>query len=245
MNTLTGYLGFAALFVFSGMTLSAQDINIRRVEIENDKVYLYYDLADTAKGRFYTVNLYSSRDNFINPLQRLKGDVGIEVVPGSARKIEINALEEFGAAFTGKVAFELRAKVFIPFIRMEGFVGKKFKRGKPYEIHWTGGRPQNVLNFDLYRGEEKISTFPNIPNAGKYNLVFPTDTKTGSNYHFRVSDSKNRDEVINTSKFSVRRKIPLLYLILPAPVIGVAIFLAQPPEGEPDIDDFPLISKQN
>jgi hypothetical protein len=228
------------LLLLLGTIASAQDVNIKRIELENANVFIYYDLTDTTRGRLYSVNLYSSRDNFINPLTKVSGDFGIEVLPGSDRKISINAVEEFGPSFEGKVSFELRAKVYIPFIRMEGF-GKKFKRGKPYEIHWTGGRPQNVLNFDLYKGDTKVQTFANIPNAGKYNLVFPTDTRPGT-YKFRISDGKNRDEIVNTTPFTISRKIPLAYKIIPVFVAGGVIYiLTKPkPECEGCLPEFPV-----
>jgi hypothetical protein len=238
----TAPAGALLLFLFVSFA-RGQDINIRRVELENEKVNIYYDLADTTRGRLYSVNLYSSRDNYINPLQKLKGDFGIEVVPGNQRKIEVNALQEFGPNFEGKVAFELRAKVYIPFIRLDGFNGSKFKRGKPYEIRWTGGRPQNVLNFDLYEDEQKITTFSNIPNAGKYNLVFPSDTKPGKNYKFRISDSKNRDEVVNTGKFSITRKVPMMLIIVPGVILigGATYYLTLDKDECPDcLPEFPL-----
>lgn len=236
-----GALIFASFMTFNSVS-NAQDIFIKRVELENEKVYLFYNLKDTTRGRNYTVNLYSSHDNFINPLQKLQGDVGLEVVPGDERKIEMNVKEEFGAEFEGKVAFELRAKVYIPFIRLEGFNDyKKFKRGKPYEIHWSGGRPQNVLNFELYKGENKITAFTNIANAGKYNLVFSPDTKPGSNYRFRISDSKNRDEVVNTGLFTIERKIPLLFKVVPAVAVGSLLYfvLKPKPACEGCLVDFP------
>lgn len=235
----------ALLFVFFmafNAESNAQDILIKRVELENEKVYLFYQLKDTTRGRNYTVNLYSSRDNFINPFQKLQGDAGLEVVPGDERKIEVNIKEEFGEGFEGKVAFELRAKVYIPFIRLDGFNDyKKFKRGKPYEIHWSGGRPQNVLNFELYRGENKITAFTNIANAGKYNLVFSPDTKPGSNYRFRISDSKNRDEVVNTGTFTIARKVPLLLKVVPAVAVGSVLYFALKPKPacEGCLVDFP------
>ena len=235
----------ALLFVFFmafNAESNAQDILIKRVELENEKVYLFYQLKDTTRGRNYTVNLYSSRDNFINPFQKLRGDAGLEVVPGDERKIEVNIKEEFGEGFEGKVAFELRAKVYIPFIRLDGFNDyKKFKRGKPYEIHWSGGRPQNVLNFELYRGENKITAFTNIANAGKYNLVFSPDTKPGSNYRFRISDSKNRDEVVNTGTFTIARKVPLLLKVVPAVAVGSVLYFALKPKPacEGCLVDFP------
>jgi hypothetical protein len=231
-----------SLLISLSFASNAQEVTIKRIELENEKVVLFYELNDSTRDRFYTINLYSSRDNFISPLQKLKGDFGLEVRPGSENKIEISANEEFGNSFEGKIAFELRAKVYIPFIRLEGFNDyKKFKRGKPYEIHWSGGRPQNVLNFELYNGETKITAFTNIANAGKYNLIFPIETKAGRNYRFKISDSKNKDEVVNTGTFTITRKIPLFLKILPVAVIGGSLyFLLKPkPECEGCLPDFP------
>jgi hypothetical protein len=234
----------AMVLVLSCLSLlsRAQDMTIKRIELEDSKVFFYYDLADTARGRYYTVNLYSSRDNYLNPLQKLKGDYGLEVLPGSDRVITLDAKEEFGETFNGKLGFELRAKVFIPFIRIEGFNDyKKFKRGKPYEIQWSGGRPQNVLNFELYKGEEKITVFSNIANAGKYNLLFAQDTKPGSDYHFRISDSKNKDEVVNTKEFAISRKVPLVLKAVPVVLVGGALFVLLKPKEECAgcLPDFP------
>ena len=220
-----------ALFLSLIASVKAQDLRIKHIDLENENVILYYDLVDTTRGRLYAINVYSSRDNYISPLQHLKGDFGIEVQPGSNRKIEVNIKEEYGPTFDGKLAFEIRAKVYIPFITMEGFnASRKFKKGKVYEIHWTGGRPQNILNFDLYRGENKINSFYNIPNAGKYNLIFPKDTKPGRNYKFRVSDSKNKDEVVNTAPFTITRKVPLVFIIAPAAAVGGALYFVFKPK---------------
>lgn len=242
----------AMLILFFGAALTcicanAQEVVIKRIELENEKVYLHYDLQDTTRNRYYTVNLYASRDNFLNPLEKIKGDVGIEVPPGSDRKIEVNIHDEFGSEFEGKIAFELRAKVYIPFIRITSFSEfKKFKRGKPYEIQWSGGRPQNVLNFDLYKGEQKVHTFSGIPNGGKYALIFPMDTKPGSDYRFRISDNRNKDEVVNTVGFSITRKVPLLYKTIPVALIGGALYVVLQPEVEcPDcLVEFPLPNKK-
>jgi hypothetical protein len=237
------------LLVAAGIAASAQEVLIKRIELENQKVFVFYELNDSTRDRFYTINLYSSRDNFISPLQKLKGDIGLEVRPGSQRRIEINANEEFGNSFEGKVAFELRAKVYIPFIRLEGFNDyKKFKRGKPYEIHWSGGRPQNVLNFELYNGDTKITSFTNIANAGKYNLIFAPNTKPGKNYRFKISDSKNKDEIINTGTFTIAPKIPLILKTLPVLAIGGALIFLSPrkkSDCEGCLMDFPDVPPDN
>ncbi|MEX1240545.1 MAG: Ser-Thr-rich GPI-anchored membrane family protein [Cyclobacteriaceae bacterium] len=223
----------AAFALLLGASAYSQEITIKRIELEHEKVYLHYSLQDTTVNRYYTINLYTSRDNFLNPVQKIKGDVGIEVPPGNNRKIEVNVRDEFGPDFEGKLAFELRAKVYIPFIRITSFTEyKKFKRGKPYEIQWSGGRPQNVLNFDLFKGDQKVHTFPGIPNGGKYTMLFPMNTKPGDDYRFRISDSKNKDEVVNFGTFSIRRKVPLLFKVLPAAAIGGVSYILLQPEEE-------------
>jgi len=223
----------SVLFVFAWINVTGQELNIKRIELEQSKVFLIYDLQDTTKNRHYTVNLYSSHDNFISPLQKLRGDFGLEVTPGNNRKIEVNLKEEFGLEFEGKLAFELRARVYLPFIRMDGFNEfKKFKRGKLYEIHWSGGRPQNVLNFELFRKDQKTHMFSGIPNGGKYNLVFPMDTKPGKNYRFRISDTKNKDEVVNTEEFTISRKTPLLMKAVPVLGVGALLYILFQPKEE-------------
>lgn len=233
-------------FLLAEFRAAAQEINIKRIELEHEKVYLIYDLQDTTRGRHYTVNLYSSKDNFINPLVNISGDWGLEVLPGNNRKIVINAKQEFGGDLNEKLAFELRGKVYIPFIRLDGFNAfQKFKRLKHYDLHWSGGRPQNILNFELYRGEKRVHTFSGIANEGKYSLLFPADTRPGKNYRFRITDSKNKDEIVNTSTFTIRRKIPLIYKAVPAVAAATALYLLVKPEEEcPDcIPYFPETKK--
>src|SRR5258705_12516624 len=68
-------------------------------ELDGDYVFFNYSLIDSTLGRTYTVNLYTSKDNFTYPLQKVKGDIGIEIQPGVNKKIERNAKQEFGHTF--------------------------------------------------------------------------------------------------------------------------------------------------
>ena len=99
---------------------------------------------------------------------------------------------------------------YVPFVELDGIEqGMIFKRGKSQDIVWFGGRGDNILSFELYRGEQLIRTFEERPNTGNTKLVIPTGVKPGNNYRFRISDSKNRDEVVYSHPFEVKRKIPL------------------------------------
>lgn len=211
----------SAFFCFLSALSYAQNFTIIKAERQGDNLIVYYDLLDSITNRTYTINVYNSLDNFINPLTKISGDLGLEVKPGGNRKIVWRAKEELGAEFTGDLSLEVRGKIYIPFVKLDGFDDyKKFKRQRDYKITWTGGRGNSVLNFDLYRGEKKITTFPNIANVGQYTLKFDANVRPGSNYKLKVSDAKNKDDVIWTDKFRIKRKTPLLIKIIPFVAIG-------------------------
>lgn len=205
------------------LSAAGQTFSIGRIELLDQKVVIHFDLMDSVAGRSYTLRVYSSVDNFINPLTQLTGDVGLEVKPGKDKKIIWNPAE-FGSEYEGSVSLEIRGRVFIPFVRFSGLEEYRiFKRGKGYDLTWSGGTQQNVLNFDLYKGDKKVTTFPNIANVGHYKMTLPKDIKPGKDYRLRVSDTKNKDEVVTTGTFAVKRKTPLLLKLLPVAVVGVIL----------------------
>lgn len=104
---------------------------------------------------------------------------------------------------------EIRGRIYIPFVRLNG--------------SYQTNTEQNILNFDLYRDEQKITSFPNIANVGHHAFTLPTSVKPGKGYSFRIIDTKNRDQIVNTKSFVVKRKVPLLLKVVPFVAIGVVI----------------------
>ena len=211
----------ASLWLFN-ITVSAQEFSIKKVEITADQVMLHYDLIDTTRYRTYTIRVYSSVDKFLAPLTKLSGDAGIEVTPGLNKKIVWNSKEELGASFIGNVELEVRGRVYIPFIRLVGFEDvKDRKRTVPFIVKWTGGSSGNILNFQLYNKDHKlVHTFPNAPNELQYKLTIPGSVKPGKGYYFRISDSKNSDQVVNSPSFTVKPKYPLPLKAVPVILVG-------------------------
>jgi hypothetical protein len=205
-------------------SVMGQQFSIKRLEVAGDKINLYYDLTDTIASRTYTITLFSSYDNFISPVQKASGDLGLEVKPGSNKKIIWNVKEELGADFDGKVGLEVRGRLYIPFVRLDG-LNKSFKRLRPTEITWTGGTQQNILNFDLYRGEDKVTSFLNIANVGHYTLTVPATVRPGKGYKFKITDIRNKDQIVYSAPFRVTRRIPLLMKVAPLALIGAATWL--------------------
>src|SRR6188768_255709 len=89
------------LLLASAFAVRAQEFTIKKVEITGESVILHYDLIDTVKARTYSINLYSSKDSYLAALQKVKGDVGLEVRPGVNKKIIWNSKEELGPVFHG------------------------------------------------------------------------------------------------------------------------------------------------
>src|SRR6267142_4555464 len=177
-------------------TLAAQEFKINKVEMTPETIILHYDLIDSTENRAYIVNVFSSRDQFVNPLQKLRGDFGIEVRPGLNKRIEWNAKEELGANYEGGFELEVRGRVYIPFITFENLAaGLSIKRGVKKKLTWSGGTKQ-YLNFNLYKVEKPVEVFPNISNTHEYDLLLPMNIKPGKGYYFIVSDSKNKDQVM-------------------------------------------------
>jgi hypothetical protein len=213
-----------AIWTLIGVNSPAQTIELKYVELLDNMVVLQYDLLDSVEGRFFIIRLYHSKDNYLNPLEKITGDMGIEVRPGLNKKIVWDAREELGELFDGSVALEIRGRVFVPFINVEQINHYKvFKRGRKYALTWSGGTPQNILNFDLFNKDQKVLTFPNVANVGHHQFEFPVHLKPGKSYRFRVSDTKNRDDVVYSQPFQVKRKVPLLLKVIPATLAATAL----------------------
>jgi len=218
----------------------AQSIELRNIEFLKGKMVIRYDLIDSVEGRSYSIRLYSSADGFLNALQKIIGDAGLEVKPGKNKTIEWTLAEELGATFEGKLAIEIRGREFIPFINTENINAYKvFKRKRSYNLTWSGGTPQNILNFDLMKGDKKVMSFPNIANVGHHAFEFPTYVKPGKDYRFKISDSKNKEEEVKTNTFRIKRKVPLVVKALPVIAIGALayVLVSKPSSGE---DPIPL-----
>lgn len=230
----------ASMLLIVSLSVNAQEFSIKKIELTSESVILYYDLIDTVKNRTYTINVFTSRDSYLTPIQKVKGDAGLEVRPGANKKIVWSSKEELGPTFHGDIELEVRGRVYIPFVKFEGFQdGQVFKRGKAKTLTWAGGTRQNILNFTLYKGEEYIDVIPNVANSGSYDMILPTSVKPGSGYYFLVSDSKNKDQVMKTNSFGVKRKISLGAKIVVFALIGASIPLIIGPPAPENIDEPP------
>lgn len=219
-----------------------QFIELKSLALNENKLEIKFNLVDSVEERFYTIRVYSSVDGYLNPLEKIQGDYGLAVKPGPNKIVTWAFKEELAPGFNDKVSIEIRARIFIPFINTESINQYKvFKRKRKYNLTWSGGSPQNVMNFDLLAGDKKITTFPNIANVGHHSFEFPAHVKPGGGYRFRISDTKNKDEIVFTEYFKIRRKVPLIAKILPGLVMASVVYLLLPDgKKESDIPEAPV-----
>ncbi|NJN41030.1 MAG: hypothetical protein HC811_01040 [Flammeovirgaceae bacterium] len=226
------------LFILIVVTAVGQKVFITKVELAGEKIIVHYNLEDSNPGSEYLLSLYTSRDNFAAPVVKVTGDVGSGIKPGSNKKIEWSIIQDYGA-YKGKIALEIRGRIFIPFAKFSNTsFSESYKRGKSYTIHWNPGA-NDPINIELYKGESRVSGEVNKPNTGSYVFQVPSKTKPGKDYRLKFTSTRNSDEVLYSSVFAVKPKTSMVIKVVPIVVAGVVAYLLIPKPDE-DIDDPPL-----
>jgi hypothetical protein len=220
----------ASLLLISSVALS-QTVVIKKVELAGEKVIVHYELDDGNPNNEYLISLYSSKDNFATALTKVSGDVGMEIKPGADKKIVWNIIQEYGG-YKGKLALEVKGKVYVPFVKLQPLNPKKaYARGKSHAIKWKPGNT-NPVNIELYNGGERITGETNHPNNGSYTLFIPKHVKTGKEYRIKMSDPRNSEEVIYSGYFKVGPKIPLWMKVAPVIAAGAAAIIFWPEKDD-------------
>src|SRR4051812_7471077 len=95
------------LMVLVSFQSFSQTVVLKKIELGGEKIVVHYDLEDSNPNHFYRIQLFSSTDNFAYPLNKVSGDVGLDIRPGTGKKIEWNVFEELKEP-NGKISLEIR-----------------------------------------------------------------------------------------------------------------------------------------
>ena len=229
-------LPLLVIATFVASAAFAQSVIIKKVELAGELVIVHYELEDSNPNNEYLINIYSSKDNYFAALTKVSGDVGMEVKPGPNKKIQWKIRDEYGG-YKGKIALEIRGKVYIPFVKLTGFDPKKaYKKGSTYHLTWKPGA-SNPINIELYKGGERVAGDINQPNNGSHTLFFQKHLKTGKDYRLKITDTRNADEVIYTDYFRVAPKIPLIAKIGAGAIIAGVLVMVLTKKGDPSTKD--------
>lgn len=227
---------FFILFLCACFGAQAQQAFIKKIELTGNKVIVYYDLDDDNPNNEYQMNLFISKDKFVTPMSKVKGDVGDEIKPGTGKKIEWNIFEELGS-YKGDLELEIRGKVFVPFVKIQSFGTKQaLKRGKAYDMIWRPGNT-NPLHIEVFKGSQRMQGELNLPNNGKYTVNLGPHLKPGGGYRVKITDSKRTDDFVYSDEFVVKRKVPLLLKAIP--ILGAGAFVALSGGGSSGSSEIP------
>ncbi len=230
-------------FAVTGISSFAQDIRITSMELRDQKFIIQYFIDDSNPNNEYKVSIYTNTNNYSAPITRVEGAVGEEVKPGLNTAIW-NILDELGE-YQGPLSIEIRASVFIPFIRLRNFNEPlAFKRGKSGIIEWKPGNT-NPVHIELYREGTRLQGELNNPNNGSYTFNFNSDLKPGADYRIKITDSRSPDTFIYTSEIRIKRKTPGVLKGILGAGIGFAIYTFLGGDTGNSLPDPPILPLLN
>lgn len=180
------------------------------------KVTVVYDLEGVSENQVFSLELFGSHNNFSTALRNATGDVGKNIHPGKNKRIEWTPAVELGSAFKGEITFRVKGEPMpMALIVKSPSSGGSVKKGKQTQIQWEGGSSDKV-RLELYRGNERVTTFAETKNTGQYTWAVPKDLEKGS-YTLKVNAG---NESASSAVFAVKSKPPTLIILGGVAVVG-------------------------
>jgi len=197
----------------------AQNIKNFRYNLDGNKIKITYDLEGVPSDQ-YLITLFSSADNFTNPLRYVEGDVGEEVNPGEGKMIIWDARREF-MEFKGAISLKLKYKK-IPYLEFTNIeLGTKFKRGRAHNIRWDDGPETLYATVELYKNNKYVQE-TNLERSGiEWILKIPRKQAPGI-YKLKTEiDSR----IAYSPEFRIARRTPTYAIIISLVGVGILTYL--------------------
>ncbi len=226
------FLGFG--LVLSVAQINAQAIKNVQASISGSNVIISYDLTTLENGQKFNIELKSSKDGFKKPLKEATGDIGINQIAGTGKKITWNARKELGS-FKGSISFKIIATVtFAPLKFVQPAAGSGIKIGKTYTIEWQGSTLNRSLKLELLKNNSQIIDMGNIKNTGSYAWSVPKNLEKGPHYQLKLFDPTKPNEAVLSAQFNLKKMPLLIYIGAGVVVVGVAAVLLGGNKKNPD-----------
>lgn len=191
------------ILLFFWSEVSAQKVDNIRITFEENVVIIYYDLLPDADSLNADIEVYSSADNFKNPLQYVSGRVGKNIHPSYNNAIIWKAGEEYPDIDFKTITLLIKAEPIIPPYQFTFPAFDICRKRKKYLITWEGGRKSDNVQLFLKGNKIKNTLLAELLNSGNYlwkvnaklpkdnyRLVLQTPSETATSQPFRVSNSR-------------------------------------------------------
>ncbi len=223
-------------------TVSAQRLANISAIFDDEKVLITYDLlAEHADDKF-SVQVYSSHDNFQSPLSLLVGDAGENIIPGNTRRITWDAKRSLPTDFTGVITFKIKARTLVALhhpmrLELKPLHSTSYKKGGRLNIEWNGGKQGELIAIELLKGNNVIKKIADVENNNVYSWSISAREKKSSGYSLRITKVADQNVSATSQTFRITPKIQTWIKLTPLIIIGgvVAILASKPDEEEPDL----------
>lgn len=224
------------LFIVISSQLSAQQFDIQHVYVDKGKVHVNFKVSENLEHERYRIRLYSSHDNFQQPLTHVSGPIAQGEVSSTGEEMQViwDAQREL-KEFEGNVQLELRGEVsYIPVHAENQSISAK--QAKSTIITWDGGNPQDQIRIDLIKFGDVVESLGQASNSGRYTWQVTKDIPKGSDYAIRLVNLNNPGEEFETKTFKVKSKVGLVVKLAPvaALLVGGGVYAVTSGLFEPD-----------
>lgn len=215
--------------------INAQTFENIRAEVNGEVIEIVYDLKGPTKGFKVDVKVLSSHNDFAKSLSNVSGDI-LNVTPGTNKKINWTYGDELNN-FKGELSFELEGEIIYDYSITKPTTNATIRRGKPYDLAWTGGLPSDLVNIELIDPDGKIVWNQQVKNDGTLTWSPENKIKSGKNYSMTISSN---GEIAKVESLKIRPKIPRWIYGIPILVGGtIAIIISSQPTALPEAPDPP------
>ena len=195
-----------------------QSVGNVHAAFQNGKVTVTYGISGGNEKQTYNVALYSSYDNFAQPLVSVTGDVGNNKTGGPAKSIVWDATTDLGE-YKGPLTFRVVAvPLAMPYSFIQPAMASSYRRGKQAEIRWEGGLASDDITIELLKEGTVLRQLSGTKNSGAQNWAVPKDMQKGPGYSLRLKSSTGQS--ITSNVFSIKSKVPLALKVAPLLVVG-------------------------
>ena len=236
-------LYFIFLFCLSGfLSTRAQTIANVISSYDGEKMVITYDLNATEAGQKFKVSLFSSHDNYTQPLTLVTGDAGDNVLPGKSHRVTWDVKNSVPPDFEGEIRIKVKATL-VEAIKTEAvsklvikpLIQNTYKKGNTIAVSWTGGQAGDKLIIELLKGGEvQLKIAEKANSTQTWSWIVPKDTKAGKDYVLQVTNSSRNGDRATSQVFSIKPKIPLLLKIAPVIAVGGALAFLGGSKSSPD-----------
>lgn len=202
MNAKPVYLIWLVCLCHSAL---AQRVAAVNASISGEQVIINYDLLEPTDGYVFNVQLYSSIDNFRDPLQNVTGDVGKEIKAGLRKQVTWQAKKALGYV-DDVVTFEVKATIVYEPLRYVGpspLVGK-IKGKERLNIVWAAGDPDERITLKLLRNGSVVSNLYEGPNRGEFVWRVPKKIQESNQYAFRISGNSQYSNTVTGPQLQIK-----------------------------------------